>query len=118
MGYMLIGSSRINDHSLRRQYVLHLLMDSMIKIAHSPDEDLRTLQHALPGGSPDIQANEPAMRIVKIGMLDGFPDVMHLFRRERNLFISRLSPRKIKEHTIFGYDHMKVNDTVPGGLPT
>ena len=96
--------------------MLHLLINSMVEIAHSPDVYLRTLQQTLLTVSPRILSNERAMRIVKVGMFDSLPDVMHLVGRERNLPISGLSKKRIREQTIFGYDHIKENDVVPGCL--
>lgn len=65
--------------------MLRLLMDRMVQIPHGPDKDLRTRQHALLSITPGIHADKRAMRIVKVGMLDGFPDIMHLIRGERDL---------------------------------
>lgn len=53
----------------------------MVRIPHSPNDQLRTLQHALLAIAPCISAPEGAVRVCKVQIGNGLPDMMNLIRR-------------------------------------
>lgn len=60
-------------------------MNRMVQIPHSPNKDLRTIQHPFLAIPNRIHPHERPIRPIKLRMLKSLPNTMHIIRRQGNL---------------------------------
>lgn len=66
-------------------------MNRMIQIPHSPNKDLRTIQHPFLAIPNRIHPHERPIRPIKLGMFKSLPNTMHIIRRQGNLTPTKIS---------------------------
>lgn len=66
----------------------------MVEIAHGPHDELRAVQNTLLTVASSVSGPEGAVRVVKVQVCHGLPDIVHLVGRQGNLDLSYVYLKK------------------------